>query len=218
MGASRTWETGMSTLDSRLATELRFGPPVLEPSRTLLEQLSALATASATAKPARRRSPKRAAAGMFAGLLLASGTAYAAHEQIEPVLSSIVGESRPAVPKAPHPSVSPARPGDTTSARLSPAGQSSKAVSARRSRPHSASAIGEDQQPSSGETQQPLGSDAGTLDPTTRGSGDSGVSLSGTSTPGETASTSDAGSSSGGGTSAPEGGSLGSLDGPSAGQ
>lgn len=207
----------MSTEESRVATELRFELPAFEPDATLVEQLSALAVAPTKANLARKRIPKRAAAGVFAGLLLASGTAYAAHEQIEPVLNSIVGGNRPEMPRAPQPSMPPTGSGAATSNQPSPAGGASKGGD-RLGQRDGGAANGEDQQPSSGETELPPGSDGGAQS-TTSSSADSSGSPSDTSSPGETTSTSDGGgSSSGSGTSGSDGGSSGSLDGSSTGQ
>lgn len=207
----------MSTEDSRLAAELRFELPAFEPDGTLLDQLSALAVAPSTATHAGKRIPKRAAAGAFVGLLLASGTAYAAHEQIEPVLNSIVGDNRPEMPRAPHPSMPPTGSGAATSNQPSPAGGASKG-GGRLGQRDGGAAKGEDQQPSSGETQQPSGADGG-AQTTTSISADSSGPPSDTSSPGETTSPSDGGgSSSGSGTSGSDSGSSGSLDGSSTGQ
>lgn len=96
----------MVTQDPRLSAELRFEFRPFEPGAVLVEQLSALAIVPAMGAVASRRFSKRAAAGLFAGVLLASGTAYAARDHI-PVLNSIVGESHHRAPVVPRPDPSP---------------------------------------------------------------------------------------------------------------
>jgi len=97
----------MLTQDPRLAAELRFDTRELEPSSVLVEQLSVLAVTPGSGTPVGRRFSRRAAAGVFAGLLLASGTAYAARDQIAPAWHSIVGQSHHEAPPKPKPSVPP---------------------------------------------------------------------------------------------------------------
>lgn len=110
----------MSSKDPSMSAELRFDLPEFEPDAVLVEQLSLLAAApSATGVPTRRLS-RRAAAGVFAGLLLASGTAYAARGHITPVFNAVIGHgSHHRAHPIPEPSASPT-PSDATTEPLAP--------------------------------------------------------------------------------------------------
>src|SRR5690348_5233687 len=112
----------MPTTDPQTAAELRFDLPTFEPGTVLLEQLSMLATAPTTGARLGRRFSRRAVAGFFAGLVLASSTAYAARDQIVPTFDSIIGHGQHHTTVVPRPHVSPGPsvPGNASSGGTQP--------------------------------------------------------------------------------------------------
>lgn len=190
----------MVTADPRLAAELRFDLREFEPGTVLVEQLSILAASPAVGTSTGKRFSRRAAAGLFAGVLVASGTAYAARDEIVPALNTIIGHSQRQAPVAPRHQQSPG----TVEHGANASDGSSDA------NPKGSSGDQDQQSDRSGDTsgqQSETGPGSGDTQPTEPGSGtQSGSNPDGSSSP---SGTDNSTGSSGGGTSTSGDGSSG---------
>lgn len=165
----------MSSKDLSLSAELRFDLPEFEPTPVLVEQLSLLAAAPAPSASPTRRFSRRAVAGVFAGLLLASGTAYAARGHIAPVFDAVIGHGAqdPA-----HPTPPPSTPPQSNDSGNDAAGHTNLTPGKR----HEGSDQSQGQQSESGQRTDDAPQQASTNSDDSRGQSSTGGSSTGDTT------------------------------------